>query len=95
MHLCARDGKPLLRTTECEGPTVQYTCACPAVPPMCPAPRFQTDSASPRRPSCNNLYDVFSNIRDDELGERVWRERGLGMRRPERRGMYPSAGASV
>ncbi|GBF89019.1 plastid terminal oxidase [Raphidocelis subcapitata] len=23
--------------------------------------------AEPRRPSCNNLYDVFSNIRDDEV----------------------------
>lgn len=26
----------------------------------------QGDRAKPRRPTCNNLYDVFVNIRDDE-----------------------------
>ncbi len=34
--------------------------------------QFQTGwkSPEPRRPACNNLYDVFCNIRDDE-GEHV------------------------
>lgn len=27
---------------------------------------YQTAKNEPRRPRCSNLYDVFSNIRDDE-----------------------------
>ncbi len=48
--------------------------AHPSPTPHPPTPPLQFDSftttgsaAAPRRPPCDNLYDVFINIRDDEL----------------------------
>lgn len=54
---------------------------CMHAPPTLPS-QFQTSSwgSEPRRPECNNLYDVFNNIRDDEGG------RGEAVTQGEREG---------